>query len=160
MAERATVILRILVLVLAGVFTLQLVQLLRAPDPLAELNRDLLPDLPRTDAPGGSNSAAASPRRPAALPTDIQKQVEQVTSSEVFGAVPHPLPMAVLGIGGQDAFIRTPAGGTEVMRVGDEAGGVKLLQIGINRVLVEHEGKPKELILYPELGGPSLLPKN
>ena len=39
--------------------------------------------------------------------------------------------MALLGIAGRDAFLRAPNGQTGIVKVGDELGGIKLLQIGI-----------------------------
>ncbi len=68
-----------------------------------------------------------------------------------------PMPMALLGIAGRDVFLRAPNGQTGLVKEGDELGGVKLLQIGINRVLVEEDGQKKELTLFSGLGSQSLL---
>jgi hypothetical protein len=43
------------------------------------------------------------------------------------------------------------------LREGEERGGIKLLRIGTNRVLVEENGQQKELTLFAGLGGESLL---
>ena len=67
--------------------------------------------------------------------------------------------LALLGIAGRDAFIRAPSGQTGLLREGDELGGVKLLQIGTNRVLIEHEGQKKELTVFSGFGSESLLLK-
>ena len=70
-----------------------------------------------------------------------------------------PLPMALLGIAGNVAFLRAPTGQTGLVKEGENLGGLKLLRIGINRVLVEQEGQKKELIMFSGFGGESLLPK-
>lgn len=107
------------------------------------------------------------PPRPAAgkkeadLPPAIQARIERIKDSEIFGTVPKPmsLPMALLGIAGKDAFLRAPSGQTGLVREGGELGGMKLLQIGTNRVLVEHDGQKKELTIFSGFGGETLLPK-
>jgi hypothetical protein len=45
------------------------------------------------------------------------------------------------------------------MSEGGEMGGLKMLRIGTNRVLVEHEGQQKELTIFSGFGSESLLPK-
>ena len=82
------------------------------------------------------------------LPPAVQTRVDRITQSEILGPVMRPLPMGLLGIAGEDAFLRAPNGQAGLMRVGDELGGVRLLQIGTNRVLIEHENQKKELTLY------------
>ncbi len=67
--------------------------------------------------------------------------------------------MALLGIAGNIAFLRASNGQTGLVKEGDSLGDLKLLRIGINRVLVEAEGQKKELMIYSGLGGESLLPK-
>jgi hypothetical protein len=67
--------------------------------------------------------------------------------------------MALLGIGGKFAFVRAPSGQTDLMSEGGEMGGLKMLRIGTNRVLVEHEGQQKELTIFSGFGSESLLPK-
>ena len=67
--------------------------------------------------------------------------------------------MAVLGIIGEDVILRAPNGRTGLVSVGKELGGIKILEIGINRVLVEEDGKKKELKLHNGYGGESLLKK-
>ena len=67
--------------------------------------------------------------------------------------------MALLGIAGRDAFLRTPNGQMSLLREGSESDGLKLLRIGTNRVLVEVAGDKKELMIFEGLGGESLLPK-
>ena len=67
--------------------------------------------------------------------------------------------MALLGIAGQHAFLRAPSGQTGLLKEGEELGGVKLLRIGTNRVLIEHEGQQKELSVFSGFGSETLLPK-
>ncbi len=93
-----------------------------------------------------------------ALPAAVQARVERITQSEILGPVMHPLPMALLGIAGEDAFLRAPNGQTGLLRVGEEMGGIRLLRIGTNRVLIEHEQQQVELTLFAGFGGDALLP--
>lgn len=98
-------------------------------------------------------------RKPLALSPAIQARVNRVTDSEILGPVIRPLPMALLGIAGDDAFLRAPDGQSGLVKEGGELGGVKLLRIGVNRVLVEQDGQKKELTIFAGLGGQSLLDK-
>ncbi len=97
--------------------------------------------------------------RPPDVPTEVWSRIEKIIQSEIFGPIPRPMPMGLLGIGGKDAFIRAPNGQTGLVRVGEEFGGLKLLRIGVNRVLVEQEGQQKELTMFEGFGGESLMPK-
>lgn len=92
------------------------------------------------------------------LPLPIQARVDRVVDSELFGPVFHPMPAALVGIAGNLAFLRAPTGQTGAVKEGDELGGLKLLRIGVNRVLVEEDGQKKELMIFQGLGGQSLLP--
>lgn len=98
-------------------------------------------------------------KKPINLPPAIQARVDKITQSEILAPVMRPLPMALLGIAGRSAFLRSSNGQTGVVKEGDEVGGLKLLKIGINRVLVEENGEKKELMVFSGLGGESLLPK-
>src|SRR5207302_1770567 len=93
------------------------------------------------------------------LPPAIQARVDKITDSEMLGPIMHPLPMALLGIAGKLAFLRAPSGQTGAVKEGDEVGGLKLLRIGTNRVLVEHEGQKKELTIFSGYGSETLLEK-
>ena len=84
-------------------------------------------------------------------------RIDKIIQSELLGPVPHPLPIALMGIAGQDAFIRTSSGMSGMIHEGAEFGGVKLLRIGTNRVLVEEGGVKKELKIFEGAGGESLL---
>ena len=97
--------------------------------------------------------------RDSTLPPAIQAHVDRITQSEVLGPVMRPLPMALLGIAGKDVFMRAPNGQTGLLREGEELGGVKLLRIGTNRVLIELEGRTNELSVFSGFGSETLLPK-
>jgi hypothetical protein len=105
--------------------------------------------------PGGPGGGKA-----AKLPPEIQARVDRVTDSEILAPVVRPMPMALLGIAGQVAFLRSPSGQTGLVKEGGDLGEIKLLRIGINRVLVEQDGQKKELMIFSGLGGESLLPKS
>lgn len=104
--------------------------------------------------------ASASRTKSAKLPPEIQARVDRVTESEILGPAPHPMPMALLGIAGNTAFLRSPGGQTGLVKEGEDLGEIKLLQIGINRVLIEQNGEKKELMIFDGYGGESLLQKS
>ncbi|MCW5557150.1 MAG: hypothetical protein KIT22_04865 [Verrucomicrobiae bacterium] len=133
-----------------------------------------------TNAPGGTPSAAAAPpmavaqppipfrppfggpgprgMRPSSpLPPVTQARIDRITSSEMLAPVFRPPPMALLGIAGHHAFIRTPNGQSALLREGGESDGIKLLRLGTNRVLIEQAGEKKELTIFDGFRGPSLL---
>ena len=91
------------------------------------------------------------------LPPEIQARIDRVIDSEIIAPVMRPMPMALLGIAGKDVFLRAPNGQTGLIKEGDELGGIKLVRVGINRVLVEEQGERKELTIFAGLGGESLL---
>jgi hypothetical protein len=91
------------------------------------------------------------------LPPEIKGRVDRITQSEILGQVIHPLPMALLGIAGQEAFLRAANGQTSTLKEGGEFSGMKLLRIGTNRVLVEVEGQKKELTIFSGFGSETLL---
>jgi hypothetical protein len=94
------------------------------------------------------------------LPPEIQARVDRVTESEILGPVNHPMPMALLGIAGKVAFLRSPSGQTGLVKEGDDLGEIKLVRIGVNRVLVEQDGQKKELMIFSGFGGETLVPKS
>jgi hypothetical protein len=173
MPERATPILRVVCLVLAILVVYQLARLIAGRDPLAELSlpqpvnpldSPLPPTSPNPTPEPAANLPSFPPDRvpgmpPGQVPPALRPTVDRIARSEIFGAVPRPMPMALLGIGGHDAFIRTPNGQAGLLREGEELDGLKLLRIGINRVLIEIEGQQQELTLFSGLGGETLLPK-
>lgn len=96
---------------------------------------------------------------PASLPPLAQARLDRVIQSEILGPVQRPLPMALLGIAGTNVFLRGTNGQTAMIGEGGDVGGLKLLRIGTNRVLVEDAGTKKELTIFNGEGGTSLLPK-
>lgn len=92
-----------------------------------------------------------------ALPPEVQARVDKIINSEIFAPIMHPLPMGLMGIAGDTAFLRADNGQTGLVKVGDSLGDVKLLAIGINRVLVEQGGQKKELTIFDGYGSDSLL---
>ena len=103
--------------------------------------------------PGGPGMPNPGPE----LPPELQARLDRIIDSEILAPVMRPLPMALLGIAGPDVFFRAPNGQTGLLKEGEELGGVKLLRIGINRVLVEEKGDQKELTIFAGLGSESLM---
>ena len=171
MLERLQPILRIVCLLLAGLVLYQLSRIAAHKDPFENLGlADLVSALNAGDAPAahpGTNAVrgtnAAPVREPAKkqaeIPAAAQTRIDRITQSEILGPVVRPLPMALIGIAGKDVLLRTATGQTGLLREGEELGGVKLLRIGTNRVLIEHEQQQKELTVFSGVGGESLLPK-
>ena len=110
--------------------------------------------------PGGFPGRPGMPGKEVKLPPEIQARVDKIVESEMFAPVMHPQPMALLGIAGETIFLQTPGGQTGLLTVTNEPlDGIKLLRIGINRVLVEQDGQKKELMIFDGSGGESLMPK-
>ena len=105
----------------------------------------------------GFNPFGPPGRRGPDLPPAVQARVSKITDSEILGPVMHPLPMALLGIAGNMAFLRSDSGQTGLEKEGDTLDDIKLLRIGINRVLIEQNGQKKELTIFSGYGGDSLL---
>jgi hypothetical protein len=106
---------------------------------------------------GGMPGMMGMPGNLSPLPPDIQARVDKIVNSEIFAPVMHPLPMALMGIAGDTAFLRTASGQTGLVTNGGSLGDVKLLEIGINRVLVEQGGQKMELTIFDGFGSDSLL---
>jgi hypothetical protein len=141
---------------------------------LAGTNEQLLAAMASTNATARRPTNAASARdlamagaiaRPGPagkasdLPPPIKARISRIVESEILGQVIRPMPMALIGIAGNAAIIRTPSGQTGLVKEGDELGGIKLLQIGVNRVLIEEQGQKKELTIFSGFGSESLLAK-
>lgn len=103
---------------------------------------------------GMNGGAAPGPE----LPAETKARVNKVYDSEILAQAMHPLPMALQGIAGDVAFLRTASGQTGLVKVGDSLGDLKLLRIGINRVLVEENGQKKELMIFDGYGSTNLMP--
>jgi hypothetical protein len=121
------------------------------PMPMTEMTMPGMPVMGGHPRPGGGMPGAAD------LPAEIKARVDCIAESEILGPMDHPLPMALLGIAGDQAFLRTDSGETGLVKIDAKLGDLKLLQIGINRVLVEKNGEKKELTIFSGLGGNSLL---
>jgi hypothetical protein len=109
--------------------------------------------------PSGRSGRGSPGGGPSDLPPEVQAMVEKIKTSQILGPDIKPPPMALLGIAGKYVFLRAPSGQTGMIREGEELGGVKLIRIGTNRVLVEHEKQQKELMIFEGFGGESLMPK-
>jgi hypothetical protein len=107
----------------------------------------------------GSGRSSRSPIKLTDLPPALLARVDRVVDSELLGPVAHPMPTSLLGIAGNVAFLRGANGQSSVVKEGDNLGNIKLLRIGINRVLVEEEGQKKELMIFDGYGSETLLPK-
>ena len=105
--------------------------------------------------PFGRPGATPAPE----LPLPVRARVDRITDSELLGPVMRPLPTALLGIAGNVAFLRSANGQTGLVKEGDSLGGLKLIQIGTNRVLVEEDGQKQELTIFSGYGGETLMPK-
>ena len=165
MLERSETVLKVACLVLTALLLYQCSHFLIRRDSLAHLTIPALPTLSAiSDAQTGGKGTNSVPRgesqKPATnLPPAISAHIDRITQSEILGQIIRPLPMALLGIAGQDAFVRAPSGQTGLLKEGEEMGGVKLLRIGTNRVLIEHEDQQKELSVFSGFGSETLLPK-
>jgi hypothetical protein len=116
------------------------------------------PAMPAMSMPPPMMRGGGSPKTD--LPPEIKARVDRIYESELFGMVMRPQPMALQGIMGNSAILRTPSGQTGLVKEGDSLGEIKLLRIGINRVLVEQDGKKSELTIFEGFGGESLMPKD
>jgi hypothetical protein len=116
---------------------------------------------PTNRPPGPPNMSRRMGGGPAAsnLPADVQALIDKIKTSQLLGPDIKPPPMALLGIAGKDVFLRGPSGQTGMIREGEELGGAKLIRIGTNRVIVEHEGQQKELMIFSGFGSETLLEK-
>ena len=90
-------------------------------------------------------------------PPEVKARIEKIYQSELFGPVNHPVPAALIGIAGDEVFLRASNGQTGNAKVGGEVGGLKVLKVGVNRVLVEEDGEQKELSIFAGFGGESLM---
>jgi hypothetical protein len=96
-------------------------------------------------------------KKPPELSPETKARVFRIVDSEILGPVIRPQPMALLGLAGNMALLRSPSGQTGLVKEGDSLGELKLISIGINRVLVEHEGQKKEMMIFSGFGSESLL---
>jgi hypothetical protein len=163
MLERINPVLRMLCLALAALLLYQFARVATRKHPLASFA--VASTMSSTEPPGNGSKAtntlasygSTQPSPP--LSPALQTRIDRITQSEIFAPIVRPLPMALLGIAGKDAFVRAPNGQTGLLKEGEELGGLKLLKIGTNRILIEHEQQKKELLLFSGFGSDTLLPK-
>lgn len=108
--------------------------------------------------PGGPGMPGGQAKLPELAPI-IQGRLNKIIVSEIFAPLMHPQPAELMGIAGNYAFLRSSSGQMGMVKEGDSLGGLKLLEVGINRALIEEDGEKKELIIYQGLGSESLMPK-
>lgn len=174
MLEKSEPILKIICLALAGLLLFQVSRLAVGRDPLKDVNVPIPPSPPLQEttqatekpstpvqpgAPGMPGMPGMRGATKVSLTGPVQVSVDKIIQSEILGPVVRPPPMALLGIAGKDAMVRGPNGTTGLLRAGGELGGIKLLRIGTNRVLVEHEGQEKELMIFSGFGSETLMSK-
>ena len=150
MLEKLSPILR---LACAALLAMVIFQALRVAFPKSRSLGDFTPasvELASTNSATNSNNQ---------LSPEVAAQIDKIKDSQILGQIMRPPPMAVIGIAGKDVIFRAPNGQTGLLREGEELGGVKLLKIGTNRILVEDHNQQKELTIFQGFGGESLLPK-
>lgn len=136
---------------------LPLVQMVFRKLPLDEINPVVLAE---TATVGSRISSTTTQLKNAPLPPIIEKRSAKLEKSGILGRTPKPPPMALIGIADPYAFLQTPDGQTGKIKEGETLRGVKVLRVGANRVLVEHDGRTSELSIFSGIGSQSLLPKN
>lgn len=110
--------------------------------------------------PGGPGFPGMPRRGGIELPAAVKDHIQKIIESELLAPVMHPPPMALMGIAGDVAFLRSDTGQTGLVKEGDSLDDLKLLRIGMNRVLVEQNGQKKELMIFSGYGSESLMPKD
>jgi hypothetical protein len=158
MSKKWDQILRIVCILLLALLAWQSVGFARRTDPLAGVRVPAVPALVKPTVSDRDPKGAGADTN---LPPVLQARIERIAQSEILGPVPRPVvvPVTLLGIAGNHIFLRTTDGQTGLLRVGEELNGVKLLQIGTNRAVVEHAGQRKELTMFSGFGSQPLLPK-
>ncbi len=111
----------------------------------------------KKDKKDGGKTKEAEKKR--TLP-ELPKSLATIAASGILGKAPvkQKPPPALIGFVGDAAIIRSPGGREDLVRAGGEIDGVKVLEIGVNRVLIEYQNKKLELMVYAGQGGESLLP--
>jgi hypothetical protein len=151
MLDRLNPILRLVCIALAGLILFQLARLVQRGKAVAQIQG--------AGAIAVGTNLTVQSNRPSVVPPEITARIDKIKDTQVLGQVMRPPPMALLGIAGPDVLMRGPNGQMGIIRVGEQLDGLKLISIGVNRVLVEHEGQQKELMLFEGFGGESLLSK-
>ena len=149
---------------------LQLAAIFHEADPLAGLeplpadppaSADVAPAAIGPAATGPATAKKPGAASPIAEPPPLPDVYKTIEASGVFGVPPQKSPAqpALIGIAGRHAIIQAPDGQVDLVPEGGELGGVKVLKIATNRVLIEHEGKKKELTIFSGMGSAPLLPE-
>lgn len=178
MLERAETLLKLVCAGLAAWLLMQGIGTARRLDPLTRTSVPEPPTWTPPTAPTPPSPAAGMPMavpmppgmplmgRPPrggapgpALPPETETRVDRIVQGGLLGPVIRPPPMALLGIAGQDVLFRAPNGQSGLVREGGELGGVRILRIGTNRVLIAEGTNVTELTIFEGMGGESLLPK-
>ncbi len=158
MLERFNPLLRLACAALAGLVIYQASRLAFQPEAVARSSFEspaAAAKKPATNAPA-TNAPPAKPGPPT-LPPQVQATIDKIKQSQLLGPDIKPPPMALLGIAGKDVFLRGPNGQTGMIREGEELDGVKLIRVGTNRVVVEHDKQQKELMIFSGFGSETLL---
>ncbi|MBN2490882.1 MAG: hypothetical protein JXQ29_08540 [Planctomycetes bacterium] len=103
---------------------------------------------------GGAVGAAAGAGGEAGA-NELPHAFGPIAERQLFGAAAPPTahPVVLEGIAHDWVFLRSPRGRAGLVRVGESLDGVKVLELGWNRVVVEVEGERKELVMHQGLGG-------
>lgn len=163
MLEKLTIAFKSLAIVLCILALLPLVQMIFRKLPLEDVQPVTLSTSKETHSTDVQKSADNSkPGKPDSktkpLPTEIAQRSKRLESSGIFGRTPKPPPMALIGIVDPYAILQTPDGQTGKVKEGETLRGVKVLRVGANRVLVEHDGNTSELSIFSGIGSETLMP--
>lgn len=90
---------------------------------------------------------------------EVKVAVTIIKKSGVFGSPPKPRPSSLIGIAENVAFIQTPSGSVQGIEIGQTIQNVKVIKIDTNRVLIEENGKQRELTIYSGMGSETLIGK-
>ena len=140
---------------LAALVFLPILQMVMRESPLDEIDLSQIripveaAETEKTSQQKGNSVGTVSP--------ETQTRTEKLNASGILGRIPQPPPMALIGIAEPFAFVRTPKGQTGKVKEGESLGGVKVLRVEANRILVEHEGRKSELKIFSGIGSQSLL---
>jgi hypothetical protein len=138
--------------VVAGVST-------NATNIVATTTNRVSPSVRRPEVTSRAMPGMAGARPLPELAPENKARVDRIYESELFGQVMRPMPAALMGIAGNMAMLRSSSGQSGLVKEGDSLGEMKLLKIGVNRVLIEEKGEKKELMIFNGYGGESLLSK-
>jgi hypothetical protein len=170
--ERSLIALKSACLILAVIIAVQVIGLIGKADPL--LGIESSPFLARARAaaapaavtvpiPAVPEKKSAVEAAKKAAPPAPDPRNQAIEKSGIFGESPKkggPARPALLGIAGDRAILRLPDGKVELAGEGSEIGGVKVLRMAQNRVLVEYRGRKLELTIFSGLGSDSLSEKS